>query len=499
MRRLADPCRDCLPFSKKATVRFFLLHGCRFDLADLSNGKAYWPMPQGRLAAAFGALTKPLSALQGRREMPRTPFLVSFALAFHVAGLASAQPAVLPRSALPAQPVPATAPASIAPTVPAPVLPAQPTTAVNCCPSCAEENRWTVEADYLLWWLKAAPTPPLLTTSTNPADFAAIGNPTTTILFGGKDTDFSQDSGLRMFATYRLNENWGLQVGGFLMEEQARSVSIRSDINGNPTIGIPFLSAFDNSEQANIIAAPGPPPSVGSATARIDNRLWGLEANASAQLVDNETWRLNALGGFRFVSLREEIRLDTESGLVQQPGLFVGNVVNPNTIFTSFDEFATRNSFYGAQLGADTEWRLGMFFVDAFANVGLGVTHERSSVKGGTTALDDVGNVLTAPGGTLALTTNSVKTTSDRFTVLPEVGVNIGVHLNQHVTLSGGYSFLYWSDVVRPGDQVDRRVNPNFIPTQDNGTHLGPALPATQFNHTDFWAQGLNLSLMLGW
>ena len=39
----------------------------------------------------------------------------------------------------------------------------------------------------------------------------------------------------------------------------------------------------------------------------------------------------------------------------------------------------------------------------------------------------------------------------------------------------GGYSFMYWSNVVRPGDQIDRNLNPNLIPT--SATFGGPATP----------------------
>ena len=50
---------------------------------------------------------------------------------------------------------------------------------------------------------------------------------------------------------------------------------------------------------------------------------------------------------------------------------------------------------------------------------------------------------------------------------------------------------------VRPGDQVNRTVNPNFVPvSQQFGTLTGTALqPAPSFQRTDFWVQGINLGL----
>ena len=59
-----------------------------------------------------------------------------------------------------------------------------------------------------------------------------------------------------------------------------------------------------------------------------------------------------------------------------------------------------------------------------------------------------------------------------------------------------GYRFLYVSDVIRPGDQVSRVVNPRLVPTSPLFTGSGgPAVPQPNFQSTDFWAQGLTLGL----
>jgi hypothetical protein len=84
------------------------------------------------------------------------------------------------------------------------------------------------------------------------------------------------------------------------------------------------------------------------------------------------------------------------------------------------------------------------------------------------------------------------------FGVVPEVGLDVGLRLAPWARARVGYSFLYWSGVVRPGDQVDRQVNPRLVPTdQDFGLPGGPARPASQLNRTDFWAHGLNFGAEL--
>ena len=455
--------------------------------------------------------------------MARNPFLLSFGSALLGVGLATAQAPALPEpapqepaqafafpdKAQPAAPTPAPAlpddPAPLPPPkiVPPPALaipavapPAAPILTLDNAAPC-RQTRLTVEADYLLWWLKAAPTPPVLTSSSNPADLGVIGNPTTTTLFGGRNTSFGPDSGLRLFLDYRLNDAWSVQIGGFFMEQQARGRTASSDANGNPTIAIPFVSSFDGSEQANVLSAPG--ALAGSASARIDNRLWGMEANASGLAFDRGDLRLNLLGGFRYLNLRENLNLDTNSTLLVTPGVFNGNLVNPGTTFIGSDEFGTSNEFYGGQLGFEGEWHRGAFFVSAFTKLGLGVTHERSKIDGSSVAVQPGGPTLTARGDTLALSSNIGTLTDDRFAVVPEVGINVGVQVNEHFSVHAGYSFLYWSDVVRAGDQIDRQVNINLIPTQNLGFIAGPNVPAASLRHTDFWAQGLNFGMKVGW
>ena len=58
-----------------------------------------------------------------------------------------------------------------------------------------------------------------------------------------------------------------------------------------------------------------------------------------------------------------------------------------------------------------------------------------------------------------------------------------------------GYDFMYWSQVVRPGSQVDRNINLSQSSVFGSGALMGPASPSAVINHTDFWAQGITLGL----
>jgi len=66
---------------------------------------------------------------------------------------------------------------------------------------------------------------------------------------------------------------------------------------------------------------------------------------------------------------------------------------------------------------------------------------------------------------------------SDRFAVLPEVGVQVGADLRDGLRAFVGYNFLYITNVIRPGDQVGGTAQP------------------FRFKDTEYWAQGLNFGM----
>ena len=92
--------------------------------------------------------------------------------------------------------------------------------------------------------------------------------------------------------------------------------------------------------------------------------------------------------------------------------------------------------------------------------------------------------------GVLALGTNSGTFTGDTFTMIPQLGLELGFQVNCHWRAYVGYDILYWGSVVRAGEQIDLNIDPrNIPPTQD------PALPFPAFpgRTTSFWAQGVNV------
>ena len=117
------------------------------------------------------------------------------------------------------------------------------------------------------------------------------------------------------------------------------------------------------------------------------------------------------------------------------------------------------------------------------------VFHSRSSVKNADRELVSsryLGGAAQAfNGGLLALPSNIGRYDRDVFSWVPELGVTIGYQCTDHWKLFVGYNVLYWSSVVRPGEQIDRTVNANQLPPPVGG---GPNRPLFTFNANDFAA-----------
>jgi hypothetical protein len=106
--------------------------------------------------------------------------------------------------------------------------------------------------------------------------------------------------------------------------------------------------------------------------------------------------------------------------------------------------------------------------------------------------------VGTFPGGLFAQPSNIGKRSGDRFAVLPSLELKVGYAINQRTRVVVGYDLLYWDEVVRPGDQINHRVNLSQNAVLDPtglGRLVGPAQPAPLFNRSDLWAQGISVGL----
>ncbi len=92
------------------------------------------------------------------------------------------------------------------------------------------------------------------------------------------------------------------------------------------------------------------------------------------------------------------------------------------------------------------------------------------------------------------MATNSGIYTQDQFVVIPQLGLELGYQVTCHTRAYLGYNILYWGNVMRAGDQIDRNIDPR---NWANAPDAANALPFPQFLNrcSSFWAQGINLGV----
>lgn len=334
---------------------------------------------------------------------------------------------------------------------------------------------------------------PLLTTGTS----GILFQPSTSVLFGDRNVDFNLFSGIRLEGGLFLDHDnrFSLDLAGFLLFQNAQSFSITSDDKGNPRILRPIFNVDTNKEGGFLRSQPG--SIVGAVT--IDNKsdMGGIELNARYHSYIRERLHADVLVGFRYVRLSEQLRIQDQITPLKNNFLtFQKASVNPPNSLADEDLFHTVNQFFGPQIGGRLAWEYGPFTPEGFVKLALGAGEERTTIDGSTTKITPTGN-QTVPGGILAVPSNMGTHSRTVLGIVPELGLNLGVELTQHVRVNLGYSLLLWNHVVRPGSQYDRSVNPNQVPgspTFGNASNA-PFSPTYRFNDEFFWSHMFNIGL----
>ncbi|MCE9562326.1 MAG: BBP7 family outer membrane beta-barrel protein [Planctomycetes bacterium] len=332
------------------------------------------------------------------------------------------------------------------------------------------------DLELLLWWSKAHPIPPIITAS-HMGGSPVLGSPETFLVVGGRSLGSQAIAGGRFTFGAALNETE--TVGGELVYFFLGSQTFNTTISGvNPRIqslGLPYTNSVTGREEAFPLVLPG--VSTGSVYATTTTRLQGAEANGVANLFDVVGFKMNGLLGYRFLQVNEGLTIEQRRFASTGTG-------------SIYDEFNGHNQFHGGQLGLHADVSHGVVFCEMTGKVALGQTFEMVRIDGATA----IGGFV--PGGVYATAANIGRYTRNVFAVVPEGTFKIGVKLNDSGRFYVGYNFLYLSDSVRPGDQIDRTLNPANIPSLNPGGAFIPSdRPRPLMNRTDFWTQGFTIGL----
>jgi hypothetical protein len=394
------------------------------------------------------------------------------------------------------------------PAAPAAVAPAPPLgdaagLTTSDCGQTDRPSRWYGGAESLLWWFKGSPVPvPLLTTTSNPnaMPVAALDDPNASVLLGNQHLDTGAHWGARFTAGYWIDERQQIAVEGsylFLTKQTTVRTVASTGQPDAPILAVPFADQDAGIENSFVIASPG--SFAGSATLSVSSRLQGAEMQFAVQAFDGNQLHVQVLAGFRYLDLTESLRYATASTGLSDP--------NTDLVLNTVDQFDMRNQFYGFQVGARADYRLGNLEISAIAKLALGDMSQTGNFNGFAVTNffnGPAGGPFTGvptqnlPGsGIFVQPSNLGSASRDEIAWAPEFGVNVAYQLTRHLRVFAGYDFLYLSNVIRPGQQIDRGINVSqTVQTVIAGNAAAPGTrPAVTLSGSDFWAQGINLGL----
>ena len=191
--------------------------------------------------------------------------------------------------------------------------------------------------------------------------------------------------------------------------------------------------------------------------------------------------------GFRYLDLNENLTLN-----------YAALDTATNGALTTTDGFGARNQFFGGQFGVRYEVALDRWNFDTSAMLAMGLMRETIRIAGATTVTNGAFGFAdgTTAGGIFAEPSNIGAAQRDVFAAVPELHFKVGYTLTPAIQPYFAYNVLFLSDVARPGNQIDRNINPTqnafFVPP---GTLVGAGLPLATIHGTGLCVQGMQIGL----
>jgi hypothetical protein len=358
----------------------------------------------------------------------------------------------------------------------------------SCCNDCnCSANSFRLE--WLGWFTRGRNTPPLVTTSpvgTARGDAGVLGVAGTEILDGNDPIGTDLRNGLRLTLDHLFADGittgtvrfWGIEDG-------SETFAINS--TNNPIIARPFFNTALPDADALLISFPGVNAG-GAINVLSKNDLVGADAWISRCWYDDGCASVDWLAGYQFSRLDDSIVIDSTFTSID-PAIAlqvpVGSTINVR------DSFRTQNEFHGASVGVIGRSYRGVVTLEALAKLAVGNTRQEVAINGSSSLTPPGGPTTTNNSGLYAQSSNIGSFSRNMFTFVPELNVNLIYNIDQSWRLIGGYTFIYYNNVVLAGNQIDQNVPVPFF--------AGSTSPEVKFQRTDFWAQGISLGVDYRW
>jgi hypothetical protein len=299
------------------------------------------------------------------------------------------------------------------------------------------------------------------------------------------------------------NAGWSVE-GDYLMLDQKRAEFDSGSRNSLPILARPFYNLMPR--DASGVPTGGAPaedselvsyPNVLSGQITVDAHdyfqsagIWGRYNLFCADPCsgDNECAPLfrkfDLLVGYRHFSLSDSVH-------VHENLLGLAGSGAPGVDIQVDDMFRASNDFHGAELGLVTRFGRGeQLTLDVTTKVAMGA-NQQVAVIDGSTVFTPGGSYT---GGAYAVRSNIGRYNRSDFVMIPQLSLELGYQWNERFRCFGGYNLLYWGNVTRSADQIDRNIDTGNFPPVVNPSLPYPAFPGQQ---NSFWAQGLNFGAEL--
>lgn len=361
-------------------------------------------------------------------------------------------------------------------------------------PGPALGRLWIIP-EFLYWQVQGQQVPALVTAAPLGATLpgaGTLGDPNTRIIFGASRLVDAWRPGMRLRGGFWFDgcQSSGIDASGFFLGQG--SESFHAGFNGDPGVFRPFFNA-GGTPNSELIAFQDPllnpgiltPVVAGQVVVHAANTLYGFDVNYRRLVFGGMDGRVDLLVGYRHLGTSDTVTI-SESVVATNPNPPPGFPL-PGTIIVGRDYFHTTDSFHGGQLGLTGEkWR-GLWYVSWTGKVALGNTQRVTTIDGFTQIFPSTGGSAAFTGGLLAQGSNIGRHSSNIFSAIPELGLNVGRQLTPRLRVFAGYTFLYWTNLWRAGDQIDlvlTQVPPAVAPPTAH-----PAFPG---NSSSMWVQGVS-------
>lgn len=354
--------------------------------------------------------------------------------------------------------------------------------------------------EYVMYWIRPAQIKgPLVMTTVVPENLAnsttvgSVIDPNAAIVLGYQDVNFGTFIGMRTTGGFWFDrcQNYGYQGSFFLLEQRSQTFVGAGGTGpaAQPAFTVPFNSVGPGplvGETAAVVAGPFADLTVlGTVGMNIRSQLFGGDADLLANWWKGEFWRIDGVLGYKYLNLDETLTFRTV-------------VLNQSEGRTT-DVFQNINAFNGGEIGTKVTYSLSNLGFEGIAKFAIGGTHQIDEFSGASIQPLNFGGKA-VPGGFFVLDSNMGRETHNRFSTVTDLGCNIWYEWNASVRTYVGCNYLYWTNILRPGNQIDRNINPNLSPTfGGDATGVGLRLPRRINVETDFWALGLSLGMSFTW